>query len=87
MTPNQFELHAGSSNKRPADYIYLENGRTLRDVISACKNSNLKCLEFIILNAIGSPNEKESSFCVECKGRNIDLLDKNYLLAIFFYEH
>ncbi|XP_057526493.1 uncharacterized protein LOC130805725 [Amaranthus tricolor] len=67
VTPNQFELHAGSSNKRPADYIYLENGRTLRDVISACKNSNLKCLEFIILNAIGSPNEKESSFCVECK--------------------
>ncbi|KAD3068720.1 hypothetical protein E3N88_36600 [Mikania micrantha] len=26
VTPNQFELHAGSANKRPPEYIYLDNG-------------------------------------------------------------
>ncbi|KAD7480178.1 hypothetical protein E3N88_03314 [Mikania micrantha] len=25
VTPNQFELHAGSANKRPPEYIYLDN--------------------------------------------------------------
>ncbi|KAL2937478.1 Increased DNA methylation 1, partial [Bienertia sinuspersici] len=42
VTPNQFELHAGSLNKRPADYIYLENGKSLRNIISECNNANLK---------------------------------------------
>lgn len=28
MTPSQFELHAGSGNKRPPEYIYLDNGNT-----------------------------------------------------------
>lgn len=69
VTPNQFELHAGSLNKRPADYMYLDNGKTLRDVIIECKNADLKCLEVKILSAIGSSIEKNSAFHGECKGR------------------
>ncbi|GMH12150.1 hypothetical protein Nepgr_013991 [Nepenthes gracilis] len=67
VTPNQFELHAGSSNKRPPDYIYLENGNTLRDVLNACKESNLDDLEGTIRNAVGS-SEKKLTFCINCKG-------------------
>lgn len=67
VTPNQFELHAGSSNKRPTDYIYLENGKSFRDVLSACNNAKLKYLKVMILNAISSSNEKKSAFCFDCK--------------------
>lgn len=68
VTPNQFELHAGSANKRPPDYIFLENGKSLRDIMTACKNANPKYLEVTILNAISSSTEKKLAFCVECKG-------------------
>ncbi|GAB4824814.1 hypothetical protein Ancab_007684 [Ancistrocladus abbreviatus] len=68
ITPNQFELHAGSSNKRPPDYIYLENGNTLRDVLNACKDANRGALEATILNAIGCSCNKKSTFCINCKG-------------------
>ncbi|KNA24549.1 hypothetical protein SOVF_014680 [Spinacia oleracea] len=67
VTPNQFELHAGSANKRPPDYIFLENGKSLRDIMTACKNANPKYLEVTILNAISSSTEKKLAFCVECK--------------------
>ena len=68
MTPNQFELHAGSSNKRPPEYIFLENGNTLRDVLNACKVAPPEALEATIKHAIGSLSEKEPTFCMNCKG-------------------
>ncbi|XP_021729860.1 uncharacterized protein LOC110696835 [Chenopodium quinoa] len=67
VTPNQFELHAGSSNKRPPEYIYLDNRKSLRDILTVCKNANLKYLEVSIQNAISSSTEKKIAFCVECK--------------------
>ncbi|KAA8544144.1 hypothetical protein F0562_022220 [Nyssa sinensis] len=66
VTPNQFELHAGSSNKRPPEYIYLENGNTLRDVLNACKDAPMEMLEVTIQNVIGFPNRP--TFCLNCKG-------------------
>ncbi|KAL0283237.1 UNVERIFIED_CONTAM: Increased DNA methylation 1, partial [Sesamum radiatum] len=39
VTPNQFEMHAGSGNKRPPQYIFLDNGNSLRDVLNACKDN------------------------------------------------
>ncbi|OIT28046.1 PREDICTED: uncharacterized protein LOC109213128 [Nicotiana attenuata] len=58
VTPNQFELHAGSANKRPPEYIYLENGKTLRDVLIMCKDAPSDELEAAIKNAIGSADAK-----------------------------
>ncbi|KAL0418259.1 UNVERIFIED_CONTAM: Increased DNA methylation 1 [Sesamum radiatum] len=53
VTPNQFEMHAGSGNKRPPEYIFLDNGKSLRDVLNACKANLSESLESVILNAIG----------------------------------
>ncbi|KAL2507477.1 Acyl-CoA N-acyltransferase with RING/FYVE/PHD-type zinc finger domain [Forsythia ovata] len=68
VTPNQFELHAGSANKRPPEYIYLENGKTLCDVLNACKNAPLDALEMAIQNTIGRSESKVTTFCLNCKG-------------------
>lgn len=67
VTPNQFELHAGSGNKRPPEYIYLGNGKTLRDVLNACNLASLDSLELAILISIGR-SEAKPIFCRECKG-------------------
>ncbi|KAL7173782.1 hypothetical protein ACSBR2_033108 [Camellia fascicularis] len=68
VTPNQFELHAGSSNKRPPEYIYLENRNTLRDVLNACKDAPLESLEVTIRNMIGCSSENKLISCLNCKG-------------------
>ncbi|KAK6144348.1 hypothetical protein DH2020_021168 [Rehmannia glutinosa] len=49
VTPNLFETHAGSGNKRPPEYIYLENGKSLRDVLNACKANRSDSLALLEL--------------------------------------
>lgn len=68
MTPNQFELHAGSANKRPPEYIYLDNGSTLREVLNTCKAAPLERMEEAILKAIGSSYKEKPACCLKCKG-------------------
>ncbi|XP_024987180.1 uncharacterized protein LOC112522291 [Cynara cardunculus var. scolymus] len=68
VTPNQFELHAGSANKRPPEYIYLGNGATLREVLNTCKTAPLEGMEETILKAIGCSSEEKPTFCLNCKG-------------------
>lgn len=59
MTPNEFELHANSRNKHPADNIYLENGKTFRHILSACEGVPLDELEKTIKDAIGSCSRQQ----------------------------
>ncbi|CAI9104954.1 OLC1v1003755C3 [Oldenlandia corymbosa var. corymbosa] len=68
VTPAQFELHAGSCNKRQPEFIYLENGRSLRDVLDACKNASSDSLEHAIGVAIDCTVTKRPIFSGECKG-------------------
>ncbi|KAG6436134.1 hypothetical protein SASPL_101018 [Salvia splendens] len=67
VTPNQFEFHAHSSNKRPPEYIYLENGKSLSDVLKACKANPSDPLEGVIHNAIGR-SIYTTAFCLNCRG-------------------
>lgn len=68
VTPNQFELHANSANKRPPEYIYLENGKSLRDVLSMCKDASSDEVEMVIKNAIGSADAKiDASACMSAQ--------------------
>ncbi|KAL8130100.1 hypothetical protein V2J09_019255 [Rumex salicifolius] len=53
ISPNMFELHAGSRNKRPADHIFMKNGKTFRDVLNACLECKTDDLEDTILKASG----------------------------------
>ncbi|KAF2321728.1 hypothetical protein GH714_001938 [Hevea brasiliensis] len=62
------ELHAGSANKRPPEYIYLENGNTLRDVMNACKDASLETVDEAIRLSIGCSSLQKSAFCLNCRG-------------------
>ncbi|MCL7034531.1 hypothetical protein MKW94_021000, partial [Papaver nudicaule] len=69
VTPMEFERHAGSGNKRAADYIYLDNGNNLRDVMNACRDAPLDTLESTIQNAVcSSPSVNKTTICIDCKG-------------------
>ncbi|KAI4383773.1 hypothetical protein MLD38_009573 [Melastoma candidum] len=74
VVPTVFELHAGSPNKRPPEYIYLDSGRTLRDVMNAVKNSSANTIEQAVRAVIGSDVLNSCSVCLSCRGRmtNVD---------------
>lgn len=80
MTPALFELHAGSSNKRPPEYIYLENGSTLRDVMNTCSNVPLDTLEEAVQKVLGGFTMKKSTFCFNCRGLKFTCLIYHPLL-------
>lgn len=82
MTPNQFELHAGSGNKRPPEYIYLENGKNLRDVLNACKVEGLDSLERVIGNFIGRADLRLPASCLKCKGDSLSIAWKFHELHV-----
>ncbi|KAG9442260.1 hypothetical protein H6P81_018114 [Aristolochia fimbriata] len=67
VSPYQFEKHAGSLKKRSAEYIYLENGRTVRDILNVCNNAPLDMLEATIQGAISSTSVERMKKCQSCK--------------------
>ncbi|XP_043815649.1 uncharacterized protein LOC110623074 isoform X2 [Manihot esculenta] len=68
IPPSQFEIHAIKQYRRAAQYICFENGKSLLDVLNACRISPLDSLEETIQNAIsGLPKEKTFT-CKRCKG-------------------
>ncbi|KAJ0084226.1 hypothetical protein Patl1_30553 [Pistacia atlantica] len=79
VTPNVFEMHAGSTNKRPPEYIYLENDKTLRDVMNVCKDSPLETLEETVRMVVGSSRIK-SGFCLNCRGSISEVRTEEMLL-------
>ncbi|KAL6574913.1 hypothetical protein OROMI_012198 [Orobanche minor] len=64
----QFEIHACKSYRRASQYICLENGKSLLDVVKECRKSSVKTLEETIQNFIGPMPVKESVICSNCKG-------------------
>lgn len=68
VTPAIFELHAKSGNKHPPEYIYLENGYSLRDVMNACKNASLDTMDKALQLCTGQTSLKKSNFCLNCRG-------------------
>ncbi|GAV89240.1 PHD domain-containing protein [Cephalotus follicularis] len=68
VTPAVYELHAGSSNKRPPENIHLENGKTLRDVMNACTNTPLAMVEEAVQLVLGGSHLTKSAFCLNCRG-------------------
>ncbi|XP_045803126.1 uncharacterized protein LOC123896792 [Trifolium pratense] len=68
VTPTVFELHAGSANKRPPEYTYLENGRPLRDVMNACLGFSLDKLDEAVQLVLGDFTLQKSNICFNCRG-------------------
>lgn len=72
-----FEQHARSTKKHPADYIYLGNGNSLRDVLRASERSPLEALEKTIRSSIDPVAKRTCVNCLNCNG-------KNFMLDHFF---
>lgn len=67
ISPYYFEVHAGSTKKHPSDYIFLENGNNLHDVLRACTDATLDMLESAIRKAIGPAPQLRTFRCQACK--------------------
>ncbi|VVB01774.1 unnamed protein product [Arabis nemorensis] len=79
VSPAVYEQHASSTNKRPPEYILLESGFTLRDVMNACRETPLPKLQEKLLLVVG-PALKKSSLCFNCQGPMVEACDSNALV-------
>ncbi|KAF5747855.1 hypothetical protein HS088_TW05G00584 [Tripterygium wilfordii] len=68
IPPSQFEIHACNQYRRAAQYVCFENGKSLLDVLKACRAAPLHELEATIQSAISSSAEDRSFICIKCKG-------------------
>ncbi|KAK4377719.1 hypothetical protein RND71_004015 [Anisodus tanguticus] len=68
VPPSKFEIHACNSYRRASEYICLENGKSLLDVVKECRKGSLKTLEETIQSVIGPVSVKRSLICRDCKG-------------------
>ncbi|XP_073309927.1 uncharacterized protein [Primulina huaijiensis] len=68
VPPCQFEIHACKSYRRASQYICLENGKSLLDVVKECRKSAVKTLEETIYKFVGPMPVKESVICMNCQG-------------------
>ncbi|KAL5580147.1 hypothetical protein UlMin_012589 [Ulmus minor] len=69
VTPTVYELHAGSANKRPPEYTYLDNdnGVSLRDVMTACQNTPLVALDETVERIVGCSLIGKCTKCFNCR--------------------
>ncbi|RDX93310.1 Increased DNA methylation 1, partial [Mucuna pruriens] len=68
IPPSQFEIHACNIYKRAAQYICLENGKSLLELMRACRAAPLHTLEATIQNFVSSPPEEKYFTCKNCRG-------------------
>ncbi|XP_016453770.1 uncharacterized protein LOC107778093 isoform X2 [Nicotiana tabacum] len=63
VPPGKFEIHACKAYRRASQYICLENGKSLLDVVKECRKGSLKKLEATIRSFIGPIPVKEIIIC------------------------
>jgi hypothetical protein len=69
---SSFEKHAGSSARRPSDYIFLENGNSLHKVLESGwkardrKSNVLVALRMAIGEACSESSGSKKSCCSKC---------------------
>ncbi|KAJ6750179.1 hypothetical protein OIU85_000782 [Salix viminalis] len=68
IPPSQFEIHAIKQYRRAAQYICFENGKSLLDVLNACRAAPLDSLETTIQSAISGLPVERTFTCKRCKG-------------------
>ncbi|XP_028777155.1 uncharacterized protein LOC114733823 isoform X2 [Neltuma alba] len=68
IPPSQFEIHACKSYRRAAQYICFENGKSLLELLRACRGTPLHTLETTIQNFVCSLPQEKYYTCKRCKG-------------------
>ncbi|KAI9107238.1 hypothetical protein K1719_021847 [Acacia pycnantha] len=64
---SQFEIYACKSYKRAAQYICFENGKSLLELLRACRGTSLHSLETAIQNFVCSTPQEKYFTCKRCK--------------------
>ncbi|XP_031396784.1 uncharacterized protein LOC116207830 isoform X2 [Punica granatum] len=68
IPPSQFEIHACKVYRRAAQYICLENGKSLLEVLKACRRAPVNLLEATVQRIIYSLPAEKTFTCRGCKG-------------------
>ncbi|KAH9671026.1 PHD-type domain-containing protein [Citrus sinensis] len=68
IPPSKFEIHACKQYRRASQYICFENGKSLLEVLRACRSVPLPMLKATLQSALSSLPEEKSFACVRCKG-------------------
>ncbi|KAK4772947.1 hypothetical protein SAY87_027966 [Trapa incisa] len=68
IPPSQFEIHACKVYRRAAQYICLENGKSLLDVLKACRRVPVNLLEAAVQRIIHSLPAEKNFTCRACRG-------------------
>ncbi|XP_047308486.1 uncharacterized protein LOC124911982 [Impatiens glandulifera] len=68
ISPCQFEIHACNKSRNPQQYIRLDSGMSLHNVLLACQNTSVEVLIDTIQTIIGDQSVKKSTLCMICKG-------------------
>lgn len=68
IPPSKFEIHACKQYRRASQYICFENGKSLLEVLRACRSVPLPLLKSTLQSALSSLPEEKSFACVRCKG-------------------
>ncbi|KAK1411800.1 hypothetical protein QVD17_32573 [Tagetes erecta] len=66
ISPSQFEMHACNSYRHAIKHIFLENGKSLLELIEICKASASETLDVAFQTVISSLPVKGPSLCTEC---------------------
>ncbi|XP_071719759.1 uncharacterized protein [Rutidosis leptorrhynchoides] len=77
---SQFELHARKSYRHAIKFIYLENGKSLLELIALCKAGELERLEVALQTVISSLPVKGPFLCTNCNS-SIEPSTENLLIC------
>ncbi|KAK3445476.1 hypothetical protein EUGRSUZ_A01604 [Eucalyptus grandis] len=69
IPPSQFEIHACGAYKRASQYTCFENGKSLLDLLRACREAPLHSLESTVQSIIHQSPVEKSFTCRGCKGK------------------
>jgi hypothetical protein len=70
----KFEEHAGSTARHASDFIILENGRSLRDVLEAGKRVAPDRFSDVIRKAIEFSSHRGCLACRKCRGNALRII-------------
>ncbi|XP_076928248.1 uncharacterized protein LOC143592144 isoform X4 [Bidens hawaiensis] len=68
ISPSQFEMHALKSYRHAIKHIFLENGKSLLELIEICKAAASETLDVALQTVISSLPAKGLSMCTKCNG-------------------
>ncbi|XP_076940347.1 uncharacterized protein LOC143609488 [Bidens hawaiensis] len=81
ISPSRFEMHALRSYRHAIKHIFLENGKSLLELIEICKAAASETLDVALQTVISSLPAKGPSMCTKCNGSLGSSSSENLLIC------